>query len=142
MRRPEAALPKVMWHVGLPNISIWGTSSYCFCLFSVVSFSFISVSTAFHTPRPPGIQTGVRDVPLVSQHVEDLYDALEVEFTNPQPKGIRRGLHLKSVGLIRHLTMMQETWRELPSIEKGSHEWNRRAKVLKHIEIEMNALNA
>ena len=38
-------------------------------------------STAFHTPRPLGIQTGVRDVPPdLSEHPEDLYDALEIEF--------------------------------------------------------------
>jgi hypothetical protein len=38
-------------------------------------------STAFRTPRPPSIQTGVRDVPpSLSQHPEDLYYALQVEF--------------------------------------------------------------
>ena len=38
-------------------------------------------STAFYTPRPPDIQIGVRDVPpFLSQHPEDLYDALEIEF--------------------------------------------------------------
>ena len=31
--------------------------------------------TAFRTPRPPGIETGVREVPrTVSEHPEDLYD--------------------------------------------------------------------
>jgi hypothetical protein len=34
-------------------------------------------SIAFHTSRPPDIQTGIRDVPPnLSQHPKDLYDAL------------------------------------------------------------------
>lgn len=38
-------------------------------------------SAAFRTPRPAGIQSGVRDVPPdLSEHPEDLYDAIEVEF--------------------------------------------------------------
>jgi len=39
-------------------------------------------STAFNTPRPPGILTnGVREIPAnVREYPEDLYDALQVGF--------------------------------------------------------------
>ena len=98
-------------------------------------------SAAFRTPRPAGIQTGVRDVPPgLSEHPEDLYDALEVEFGkamiyNPKKKNKAR-LSFEDRGhMIRHLTMTEDAWRKLPSTEKGSQERNRRVKALKYFEM-------
>jgi hypothetical protein len=98
-------------------------------------------STAFHTPRPPGIQTGVRDVPPdLSEHPEDLYDTLEVEFNkamikNPNRRNKTRLTFEERGHMIRHLTMTESTWRDLPTSEKGSQERNRRVKALKYFEM-------
>jgi hypothetical protein len=81
---------------------------------------------AFHTPRPPGIQTGMRDVPPnLSQHPEDLYDALQVEFDKAMVKNLTRRnktrLTFEERGhMIRHLTMTDSAWRDLPTSEKGN----------------------
>jgi hypothetical protein len=98
-------------------------------------------SAAFRAPRPPGIQTGIRDVPpSVSQHPEDLYDALEVEFNkamihNPNRRNKSRLTFEARRHMIRHLTMTETTWKDLPSSNKGSQERNRRQKALKYFEI-------
>jgi hypothetical protein len=99
------------------------------------------VSTALRTPRPPGIQTGVRDVPPdLSEHPEDLYDALEIEFNKAmiqnQSRRNKARLTFEERGhMIRHLTMTETEWRDLPSSEKDSRERNRRAKALKYFEM-------
>jgi hypothetical protein len=98
-------------------------------------------SAAFRTPRPPGIQTGVRGVPPhLSEHPEDLYDALEVEFDkamikNPNRRNKARLTFEERGHMIRHLTMTESTWRDLPTSEKGSQERNRRVKALKFFEM-------
>jgi hypothetical protein len=71
-------------------------------------------STAFRTPRPPGIITGMRDVPPdLSQHPEDLYDALQVEFDkamvhNPSRRNKARVTFEERGHMIRHLTMSEK----------------------------------
>jgi hypothetical protein len=98
-------------------------------------------STAFRTPRPPGIQTGMRDVPpRLSEHPEDLYDALQVEFdkamvNNPNRRNKTRLTFEERGHMIRHLTMTESTWKNLPTLEKGSQERNRRSKAFKYFEI-------
>jgi hypothetical protein len=68
-------------------------------------------SAAFRTPRPSSIQTGVRDVPpALSEHPEDLYDALQVEFDkamikNPNRRNKTRLTFEERGHMIRHLTM-------------------------------------
>jgi hypothetical protein len=89
-------------------------------------------STAFRTPRPPGIETGVREVPsTLSEHPEDLYDALEVEFNkaiinNPSRRNKTRLTFEDRGHMIRHLTMTESIWQSLPTAEKGNQERNRR----------------
>jgi hypothetical protein len=98
-------------------------------------------SAAFRTPRPPGIQTGIRDVPpSLSEHPEDLYDTLQVEFDraiiNNSNRRNKTRLIFKERGyIIRHLTMTESTWRDLPTLEKSNQKRNRRAKTLKYFEI-------
>jgi len=98
-------------------------------------------SAAFRIPRPPGIQTGMRDVPPhLSEHPEDLHDASKAEFDkavikNPNRRNKTR-LTLEEHGhMIRHLKMTESTWRGLPASEKGSQERNRRVKALKFFEM-------
>jgi hypothetical protein len=98
-------------------------------------------STAFHTPRPPGIQTGVRDIsPSLGQYPEDLYAAFEVKFNKatiktPNRRNKTRLTFEESGHVIRHLTMTETTWRDLPTSEKGIQERSRRAKALKYFEM-------
>jgi hypothetical protein len=98
-------------------------------------------SSAFRTPRPPGIETGVRTVPpSFSQHLEDLYDALEVEFNkalihNSNRRNKARLTFEKREHMIRHLIMSDTAWKTLPSSEKGNQERNRRLKALKYFAI-------
>jgi hypothetical protein len=98
-------------------------------------------SAAFRTSRPPGIQTGIRDVPpTLSEHPEDLYNTLEVEFNramthNPNRKNKARVTYEERGHMIRHLTMSEAAWKALPPSEKGSQERNRRAKALKYFKI-------
>jgi hypothetical protein len=99
-------------------------------------------SAAFNTPRPPGILTnGVREVPSsVSRHPEDLYDALEVEFQqamlqNPQKKHKTRVTWEERGHLIRHLTMTEETWKTLPTAQKGILERNRHHKAVTYFQM-------
>jgi hypothetical protein len=37
--------------------------------------------------------------------------------------------------MIRHLTMTKSTWKNLPTLEKGSQKRNRRSKAIKYFEI-------
>jgi hypothetical protein len=67
-------------------------------------------------PRLPCIQTGVRDVPPdLSEHPEDLYDALEIEFNKAmihnQSRRNKAQLTFKERShMIRHLTMTEAKW--------------------------------
>jgi hypothetical protein len=98
-------------------------------------------STAFRTPRPPGIETGVREVPSnLSEHSKDLYDALEVEFNkviiNNLSRRNKTRLAFKDRGyMIRHLTITESTWQSLSIAENGNKERNRRQKALKYFAI-------
>jgi hypothetical protein len=83
-------------------------------------------SAAFRTPRPSGIQTGVKNVPpALSEHPEDLYDALQVEFekamiNNPNRRNKTRLTFKKRGHMIRHLIMTDINWKELPPSDKGN----------------------
>jgi hypothetical protein len=98
-------------------------------------------SAAFRTPRPSGIQTGVKNVPpALSEHPEDLYDALQVEFekamiNNPNRRNKTRLTFKERGHMIRHLIMTDTNWKELPPSDKGSQERNRRLKALKYFEM-------
>jgi hypothetical protein len=91
-----------------------------------VSPLFSPFSAAFRTPRSSGIQTGVRDVPpAFSEHPEDLYDALQVEFKKAIINNLNRRnktrLTFKERGyMIRYLIMTDINWKELSPLNKGS----------------------
>jgi ABC-type uncharacterized transport system YnjBCD ATPase subunit len=74
-----------------------------------------------------------------------LYDALQVEFDkamvkNPTRRNKTRLTFEERGHMIRHLTMTESAWRDLPTSEKGNQERNKRAKALKFFEIKETLL--
>jgi hypothetical protein len=83
----------------------------------------------------------MRDIPLtLSEHSEDLYDTLEVEFNraiiyNSNRKNKARVTHEERGYMIRYLIISEAAWKALPPSEKGSQERNRRIKALKYFKM-------
>jgi hypothetical protein len=93
-------------------------------------------STAFNTPCLASIITnGIREVPAsASEHPEDLYDALEVEFQQAMLYNLERKHETQITWeergfLVQHLTMSEDTWKALPKAEKGILGRNQRHKA-------------